>query len=251
MRLFHHTVLAGLLAMVSLLPACGYAAGKPTPAPANTFATLWQPGWACGQATRVNPDFVRHLANSHTLQGYALNGVPLPILLGQNPEQSGAILFAKHDGIWQAYPIADGSVVLAAYSTPAFNRVTLFATGGREGLGNDYLVLQGKNQLSEFGCATVHFPAELDRPDWSSRYPGLHDFNMDTQGRGTLITAANVPAGNAEVKHWYQYATNDWGRSWSEARNLKAKPADKQGIFHPLQETPPSPWLLNSLLNLH
>jgi hypothetical protein len=248
MHLSGYTVSAGLLVIASLFPASGCAAGAPA-VPAQASTALWQPGWACGKAAQVTPAFLRHLTDSHTLHGYALNGVPVPILLGQNPEQSGAILFAKYAGNWQAYPIADGSVVFAAYSTPAFNRLMLFASGGREGPGNDYLVLQGKNQLSEFDCATVHFPAELDRPDWSNRYPGLHDFNMDTHGRGTLITAANVPTGNTEVKHWYQYATNDWGRSWGEALNLKSKPAAKQGIFHALQETPPSPWLLKSLLS--
>ena len=238
---------AWLLALASLFPASGCAAAPPPPA--NDFAALWQPGWACGQATTVNKAFLNSLTARNALHGYTLNGVPVPILLGQNPDQSGAILFAKHEGAWQAYPIADGSVVLSAYSTPAFNRLMLFATGGREGPGNDYLVLHGKNQLRDFGCATAHFPAELNRPDWGQRYPGLHDFNMDPEGRGSLITAANVPTGNTEAKHWYQYTTNDWGRSWDEAHNLKAMPARKQGIFHQLQEAPASPWLLQSLMN--
>ncbi|WML90989.1 hypothetical protein [Thiothrix lacustris] len=236
---------AWLLFIASLFPASGCAATTS----ANTFAALWQPGWTCGQAASVNKAFLRSLTERNALHGYALNGIPVPILLGQNPEQSGAILFVKHEGKWQAYPIADGSVVLAAYSTPAFNRLMLFATGGREGPGNDYLLLYGKNQLSEFGCANAPFPAELSRPDWGNAYPGLHDFNMNTQGVGTLITAANIVEGKTEHKHWYQYTTRDWGRSWGEPLNLQSMPPSKQGIFLPLQEVPASPWLLNSLLN--
>lgn len=254
MHTSRYTVSTWLLAIASLFTASGCAAGttpmtKPAVKAINESAALWQPGWNCGQASTVNKPFLRSLLDSRTLHGYALNGIPLPILLGQNPDQSGAILFAKHEGVWKAYPIADGSVVLAAYSTPAFNRLMLFATGGREGVGNDYIVLHGKNQLSEFGCATVHLPAELNTPDWANFYPGLHDFNMDSHGRGTLITAVNMAMGNTEVKHWYQYTTRDWGRSWGEALNLKGIPADKNGIFQPLQETAASPWLLNSLLS--
>ncbi len=244
---------AWLLLIASLLPASGCAdtaaLARAATTPTNTFAALWQPGWACGKAANVNRAFLRSLTDNNALHGYALNGIPLPILLGQNPEQSGAILFAKYNGKWQAYPIADGSVVLAAYSTPAFNRLMLFATGGREGPGNDYLVLYGKNQLRDFGCATAPFPAELSRPNWGNTYPGLHDFNMDTQGRGTLIAAANIVEGNTDSKHWYQYTSSDWGRSWGKALNLKALPPPKQGIFLPLQEVPASPWLLNNLLN--
>jgi hypothetical protein len=237
-----HTVLAGLLLITSLLPVSGLA--KPT----NEFASLWQPGWQCGQASPVSRTFLNSLIKSNSLRGYALKGVALPLLIGQNPVESGAILFAKRDNAWQAYPIADGSVVLAAYSTPAFNRLMLFATWGREGPGNDYIVLQGKNQLSEFSCTTVHFPAELNRPNWGNHYPGLHDFNMDTQGRGILITAAYVPASNGERKQWYQYNSNDWGNRWSEARKIPTIPAKLDGIFQPITDISAPTWLVKSLL---
>jgi len=239
-----HTVFAGLLLISSLLPVSG-CAGEILK---TDVAAWWQPGWQCGQAERVSKAFVNSLTKNNALHGYALKGVTLPLLIGQNPAESGAILFAKRDTVWQAYPIADGSAVLAAYSTPSLNRVTLFATWGREGPGNDYIVLQGKNQLNDFSCTTVHLPAELNRPNWGNRYPGLHDFNMDKQGRGTLITAAYVPAGSGERKQWYQYSSNDWGNSWSEARQITAMPAKLSGIFQPIAEIPAPDWLVKSLL---
>ncbi len=249
-----HTVLAGLLLITGLFPISGCAAGttlmkqQPLTKPTSEFASLWQPGWQCGQASPVSRAFLNALIKKNALHGYALKGVTLPLLIGQNPAESGAILFAKRDNTWHAYPIADGSAVLAAYSTPAFNRLTLFATWGREGSGNDYMVLQGKNQLREFSCSTVHLPAELNRPDWGNRYPGLHDFNMDTQGHGTLITAAYLPDGANERKQWYQYNSNDWGKQWSDARKIPAMPAKLDGIFQPITDIPAPTWLVNSLL---
>ncbi|SEA10716.1 hypothetical protein SAMN05660964_00924 [Thiothrix caldifontis] len=248
-----YNIAAGLLLVASLSPVSGCAAETalavaPPVNAANGFTSLWQPGWQCGQANQVSRAFIDSLIKNKALHGYALNGVSLPLLLGQNPAESGAILFAKSQNTWRAYPIADGSAVLSAYSTPAFNRLMLFATWGRGGPSNDYILLHGKNQLSEFGCTSVHFPAELNRPDWNNRYPGLHDFNMDTQGRGSLVTAAYVPAGNGEKKQWYQYTSNDWGRNWSEGRKIPAMPAKLDGIFQSISEIPPPTWLVKSLL---
>ncbi|OQX10248.1 MAG: hypothetical protein BWK73_20805 [Thiothrix lacustris] len=243
MRTVFYKVLARLLLMISLLPVNGLTKATPE------AASLWQPGWQCGQASTVSRAFLNALIKNNALHGYALNGVTLPLLIGQNPAESGAILFAKRNNVWQAYPIADGSAVLAAYSTPSLNRVTVFATWGREGPGTDYIVLQGKNQLSDFSCTTVPLPAELNRPNWGNSYPGLHGFNMDAQGRGTLITAAYLPAaGNDERKQWYQYSSNDWGSSWSEARKIPAIPAKLSGIFQSLTDIPAPAWLVKSLL---
>lgn len=230
--------------MSNLLPINGYAGETPQ----TDVAALWQPGWQCGQSSRVSKAFVNSLIKTNALHGYTLQSVTLPLLIGQNPTESGAILFTKRDNAWQAYPIADGSAVLGAYSTPSLNRVTFFATWGREGPGNDYIVLQGKNQLRDFSCTTVHVPAEFNRPNGDNHYPGLHDFNMDTKGRGTLITAAYVRAGNDERKQWYQYSSNDWGNSWSAARQIPVMPTKLDGIFQPLTEIPAPAWLVKSLL---
>lgn len=254
----HHFISGCLLAIASLLPAAGCAAepAAPPAAPVTTaeavalpdFATMWQPGWQCGREAPLSKALLQSLLKQRAVYGYALNGVPLPMLLGKNPDQLGSILFVQHQGGWHAWPVADGGEVLAAYSTPAFNRVMLFATWGRQGPGNDYVVMHGKRQLGEFGCTTLHFPAELNRPDWGNKYPAVQAFNMDAQGRGTLFTAAKVPAGPAEETHWYQYFTPDWGRSWSEARNVRGAASKLRGIFQPVSEIPPPRWLVESLL---
>lgn len=256
MRKPSHILSGCVIAIASLLPVSGCAAEAPpvsmpvttSALPTDEFANLWQPGWQCGQEAPVSRAVVQSLLDSHALYGYALNGIPLPMLLGKNPDQIGSILFVQTRGQWHAWPIADGGTVLAAYSTPAFNRVMLFATWGRQGPGNDYVVLHGKHQLGEFGCTTLPLPAELNRPDWGNQYPAIQAFNMDTNGQGVLFTAANAQTVRAEVPRWYQYSTQDWGRSWSEAREVLATGTKMPGIFQPISEIPPPRWLVGSLL---
>lgn len=252
-----HVLSGCIIAISSLLPISGCAATTPpipvaSAAPVNmsslNFAEMWQPGWQCGQEAPVSKALVQSLLDKHALYGYALNDVPLPILLGKNPAQPGSILFTERQGKWHAWPIAEGGDVLAAYSTPAFNRVMLFATWGRQGPGNDYVLLHGKHQLGEFGCSVIHLPAELNRPDWGNQYPAIQAFNMDAEGRGTLLTAANSPKGRASTTRWYQYASPDWGRSWGEAAPVASVPAKKAGIFQPLREISPPTWFVRHLL---
>lgn len=253
-----HLIGVCLSAIIGLLPVTGCALeAPPSPtaaAPAAPqavaipgFNSLWQPGWQCGREAPLNKALLQSLLDQRALYGYALNGKPLPILLGKNPAQLGSILLVQHAGSWHAWPIADGGEVLAAYSTPAFNRIMLFATGGKQGPGNDYVVMHGKHQLGEFGCTPLHFPAELSRPDWAGKYPAVQGFNMDAKGRGTLFTASKTPYGPTGETHWYQYSTPDWGRSWSEAKTVPGS-SKMRGIFQPVSEIPPPRWLLDSLM---
>lgn len=253
-----HFLRGCVITCASLLPLSGCAADAPSvspltaAAPANLsaldFANMWQPGWQCGQETPVSRILVQSLLDKKALYGYALNGIPLPMLLGKDPQQLGSILFVQYQGRWHAWPIAEGGEVLAAYSTPAFNRVMLFATGGRQGPGNHYVVLHGKHQLGEFGCSSISLPAELDRPDWGKQYPAIQAFNMDETGRGLLFTTSAAQSVRAELPQRYQYSTHDWGRSWSEAGQARATSANMTGIFQPISEIPPPPWFVHGLL---
>ena len=218
----------------------------PTP---TSAAITWQPGWQCGRVIAPSKQLITQLLKNHALHGYSLNGKALPVLVGQSPEQLGAILFVKHKSSWRSYPIAQGGLVLAAYSTAAYNRIVLFATWGKQGLGNDYLAIRGKDQFGSFSCTPVHLPAELDRPDWGNQYPGLHDFNILPAGTGTLISAAYLQEGRKTVKHWYHYQTKDWGKSWSEAKRVAAPTQKVLGVFKPLQETPAAANLVKDLLS--
>ena len=216
-------------------------------APIDT-RTLWQPSWQCGKTTAVSKKLIENLINHNALYGYRLNNKYLPILLGQDPENSGAILFVQTKGKWLAYPIAQGSIVLNMYSTPAYNRLTLFATWGNQGVSTDYLALNGTQQLTQFSCATVHLPTELNRPNWGKHYPGLHDFNIDTSGKGSLISAAYVTKGRQTEKRWYQYQTTNWGKKWSDARSINPPKSKNTGVFQAATETAPEKTKVNSLL---
>jgi hypothetical protein len=209
---------------------------------------LWQPGWQCGKETTISKKLVKSLQESGFLRAYKLHGAALPILLGQDPEGLGAILFVQKQGKWHNYPIASGGMVLTAYSTPSYNRIMLFSTWGNQGPGNDYIVLHGKHQLGEFACTTVHFPAELNRPDRANQYPGLHDFNMDKKGQGTLLTADYLTESGRETKHWYRYTSSDWGINWNEAKPATIPTAKLPGIFTPIQQIKAPPAMVKTLL---
>ena len=215
---------------------------------AADLQTLWQPGWQCGKVATVSKKFVQNLVNHNALYGYRLNNKYLPLLLGQDPESSGAILFVQNKGKWRAYPIAQGSTVLNMYSTPAYNRLTLFATWGNQGVSTDYITLNGTQQLTQFSCATVHLPAELNRPNWGKQYPGLHDFNIDTSGKGSLISATYLAHGKQSQKHWYQYQTTNWGKNWTDARSIKAPKGKTKGIFQAATESAHERQMVNHLL---
>lgn len=209
---------------------------------------LWQPGWQCGQEATISKTLVEHLQESNALHAYKLRDSTLPLLLGQSPENIGSILFVQKQGIWHSYPIASGGMVLAAYSTPAYNRITLFSTWGNQGPGNDYIVLRGKHQLGEFSCTTVHFPAELNRPDRANQYPGLYDFNMDKKGQGTLFTSEYMIESGRETKHWYRYSTYNWGASWDETEATTPPTKKLPGIFIPIKQVAAPKTMVKSLL---
>lgn len=209
---------------------------------------LWQPNWQCGQPAPLSKYLVTTLLKKQALRGLSLKGKPLPVLLAHAPDSLGTLLFVKQGTRWINYPIGEGSTVLGAYSTPAYNRLTVFATWGRQGVGTDYVTLQGKQQLKQFACYPVPLPAALSHPAWGQHYPGLHDFNVDNRGRGTLITANLQLQGKKALKQWYQYQSSSWGREWSSAQVVPSNPTKAAGIFKPLQEIAPPKKLVNALL---
>lgn len=51
-----------------------------------------------------------------------------------------------------------------------------------------------------------------------------------------------------EVKDWYRYTTNDWGKTWSRAVQLDDASKALSGVFQPAIEVKPARELLDSLL---
>lgn len=215
--------------------------------PVTYSEPMWQPSWQCGQPIPITKHLVTTLLKKQALSGFSLKGKPLPLLLAHEPQQFGSLLLVKQATQWIGYPIGEGSTVLGAYSTLAYNRLIIFATWGRQGVNTDYVTLQGKNQLQQFACYPVHLPSELNNPLWGQHYPGLHDFNVDNAGKGTLITANLQHQGNKTIKRWYQYQSTSWGRDWNTAQSIR-KPNKATGIFASLQEIRPPKYLIKTLM---
>lgn len=124
----------------------------------------WQADWSCGQAVTPDRKLVQGLLNAGELHGYAVNGVTLPVLVGERMEGMGTVVFIQQAGQWQLYPVAEGHRVEGAYSTPTYDRFMLFSMWGIEGQGSEYTVLRGKGQFASVDCVTVAFPPDLNQP---------------------------------------------------------------------------------------
>lgn len=220
-----------------------------TPALADRQApdTYWQESWQCGQEANPIREMVQMLIESGSLRGYTVNGVTLPILVGQRLEQLGTVVFIQEGDQWHTYPVAAGHEVEGIYSTPAYDRIMLFSMWAIEGPGDEYTVLRGKKQLASIDCLKMGFPKDLNQPLWASEYLSLHDFNIDKDGNGALIGVANLERDGHEQQRFYQYTTRDWGKTWGKPTPIKSPAAKLPGVFQPAKETVPAPQLLDSL----
>ncbi len=204
---------------------------------------VWQVGWSCGQAVTPDRKLVQGLLDAGELHGYAVNGVTLPVLVGEH-----IVVFIQRAGRWQLYPVAEGHRIEGAYSTPAYDRFMLFSMWGVEGPGTEYTVLRGKGQFAGVDCVTVAFPAGLNQPAWANEYLVLEDFNIGKDGSGTLIGSAYRERDGNKTKDWYRYTTNDWGKTWGRAVQVDDTIKALAGVFQPVIKVKPSRELLDSFL---
>lgn len=217
--------------------------------PVQAEGSGWQADWVCGKAVKPDQTLVNELLAREEIHGYAVNDVTLPILVGENMEGMGTVVFVQRAGQWQMYPVAEGQLVVDAFSTPAYDRFMLFTMWGIEGPGTEYTVLRSKGQFADMDCGSVVFPENLNTPAWANEYLNLEDFNIDKDGNGVLIGSVYREQGGEEVKDWYRYTSTDWGKTWTAPSPVELP--GKQGlpgVFLPAVGTEPSKALLDSLL---
>ena len=58
----------------------------------------WQADWSCGQAVTPDRKLVQGLLDAGELHGYAVNGVTLPVLVGERMEGMGTVVFIQQAG---------------------------------------------------------------------------------------------------------------------------------------------------------
>ena len=216
---------------------------------ATSTTLTWQPAWQCGKATKVSKQFVQALWNDGALYSYRINQTKLPIIVAQEPDSTGTILFVRQKNQWRIYPIAKGSSMIGLYSTAAYNRLMIFVSWGNDGnRPQKYLVLNATHQLNSFNCTSLLAPTDLLTAGWTAEYPGLHDFNMDNKGRGTLVSAAYRSKNGKQEKQWYQHTTTDWGKMWQKPSKITKPPTQTPSILSAAKEIPADKTLLTSLL---
>lgn len=216
--------------------------------PAQAEGSSWQEGWACGKAVTPDRALVDELLAREELHGYAVNDVTLPILVGENMEGMGPVVFIQRAGQWQMYPVAEGHLVVDVFSTPFYDRFMLFTMWGIEGPGAEYTVLRGKGQFTDMDCLSVAFPKNLNQP-WANEYLELEDFNIDKDGNGVLVGSVYREQEGEEVRDWYRYTSTDWGKTWSVPVQIDLPTTQGlPGVFLPAVGTEPSKALLDSLL---
>lgn len=209
----------------------------------------WQDDWDCGKAVTPDRMLVNELLERGDLYGYSVNNVTLPILVGEHMDGMGTVVFVQRAGHWQMYPIADGHLVLDAFSAPDAGRFMLFTMFGIEGPRAEYTVLRGKGQFADMDCGSVVFLENLNKPVWANEYLTLEDFNIDKDGNGVLVGSVYREQGGEEVKDWYRYTSTDWGKTWSVPA-LMDLPGQQRlpGVFLPVVGTDPTRELVDNLL---
>lgn len=231
-------------ALLSLLAAT-LSAGVVVAAPASK----WDPRWQCGKEINIKKQDIQAMQRKKLIFGYKLNNSTLPLLLTQDYNGFGMVLYTQLKDRWRAYPIARDNIPMRVYSTAAHFRISLFSMSGIKADRQHFTVLNIKQQLRDLECLSIPTPAGLNEKNM--QYLTLQDFNVQSNGAGQLLAAAYDPsqAGSGQLR-WYRYNTSDWGYQW-KAPGPIAKPKKGSrlpGLFFAAKEIAPPKSLINSLL---
>lgn len=226
-------VLVLLLSMTSTL----HAAWAPAP--------KWDNRWTCGKEIPIKKSTIKYLSKKKLLFAYRHKGKALPLLMSQDYQHSGLILYTRLNKRWRAYPIAQTSIPMGVYSTASHFRISIFAMGGK----HLFTGLNIKNQFRDISC--THLPLPSGVKNKNMQYLTLQDFNVQKSGAGQLLAASYDASKKGSTKlRWFRYHTNNWGYRWNRPGPIKAPRRGHKtpGQFTASKEFPAPNWLVNSLL---
>ena len=212
---------------------------------ANAKPPSWDKRWQCGKEITIKKSTIRYLMTRKKLLAYRLKGKALPLLISEDYDGSGLILFTKLNNRWRAYPIAKSSIPMGVYSTASHFRISLFAMSNT----HHFTALNIKNQLRDIQCRSLPVPAEIKRN--SMQYLSVQYFNVLPSGNGQLISAAYDASKVGKTKlRWFRSHTHDWGYNWDKPGPIKAPKKNHvlKGSFIKAQEFPAPWWLISGLL---
>ncbi|PWQ96305.1 hypothetical protein [Leucothrix arctica] len=212
---------------------------------ATSALPTWDKRWQCGKEIPIKKATIQYLKARKKLLAYRLKGKALPLLISEDYNGTGMIVFTRLNKRWRAYPITKSSIPMGVYSTASHFRISLFAMSNR----HQFTALNIKNQLRNIQCRNLPVPAGIKRN--SMQYLSVQYFNVLPSGNGQLISAAYDASKVGKTKlRWFRSHTNDWGYHWDKPGPIQA-PKKKyvlKGSFIKAQEFPAPWWLISSLL---
>ena len=237
MRLILQTLLILSASLFTVSSFSAHAAQEKVP--------TWDKRWQCGKEIPIKANHIKYLKNNNKLLAYRLNGKALPLLVSEDYNGSGLVLFTRLNKRWRAYPVNKSSIPMDVYSTASHFRISLFAMSAT----HQFTALNIKNQLRNIQCRRLPVPANIEKNPM--QYLSLQHFNVLPSGTGQLISASYdaSKSGNNKLR-WFRSHTHDWGYNWDKPGPIKApkKNHSLKGSFIKAKEFPAPKWLVNSLL---
>ena len=237
MRFLRYVLLIFITFLLTINSLSLYAAQPTTP--------IWDNRWQCGKEIPIKAATIQYLKAHNKLLGYRLKGKALPLLVSEDYDGSGLVLFTRLNKRWRAYPIAKSSIPMGVYSTASHFRISLFAMSNT----HQFTSLNIKNQLRHLQCRQLPVPAEIENN--AMQYLSLQYFNVLPSGTGQLISAAYDASKTGKTKlRWFRSYTHNWGYSWDKPGPIRAPKRNHalKGAFLKAKEFPAPSWLVNSLL---
>lgn len=216
-----------------------------TPLSLQAATPSWEKRWKCGKEIPIKARAIRYLKKHNKLIAYKLKGKALPLLVSEDYNNSGLIVFTRLNSRWRAYPVAKNSIPMRVYSTASHFRISLFAMGNNHTL----TALNIKNQLRNIQCRRLPIPTSIKKS--AMQYLSVQDFNVLPSGAGQLISASYDASRTGKTKlRWFRSHTNDWGYNWGKPGTIRApkKGFKLKGAFFKTKEIPAPKWLISSLL---
>ena len=239
MTAFLYSCNATLIVLITLLLISTSLSAAWSPMP------QWDNRWQCGKEIPIKKATIKYLQKKKLLFAYQHKGKALPLLISQDYQHSGLILYTRLKKTWRAYPIAKMSIPMGVYSTSSHFRISIFAMGGK----HLFTGLNIKNQFRDVSC--THLPLPDGVQNKNMQYLTLQDFNVQKTGTGQLLGASYDASKKGSTKlRWFRYHTHNWGYNWQKPGPIKApgKGHKTPGLFTVTKETPAPNWLITSLL---
>ena len=185
----------------------------------------------CGTRLHLTKSLVKNITS---FSGYSGSSKVPAFLLGHISDNAegefsnirGTVAFIKRGAKWRALQPVPFEQEQATFVSAA-GQVFIFTMIATEGPGPAWTLYRSSNGLKSAKCIGIDFPPAVKQ----GSYLELVDFNLDQKGKGKVVGTGEADSGKGPETSWYEYSTDDGGKSWSDAVRLPGKPAALIGVF--------------------